>query len=494
MVRKLVLLLVPVLLGCLSSWGQSVQWVYGNKALEEGAEITVTGYDPVMGQMLLEMGIRNNTGKQLKVSVSKEYQELAEGSGVQLCVGTTCYPERVAKSDEFTLEPNETNTSFHANYLITDENKAGNSTVLFKIISGAESASVKVHFNYSVAVVPALEYRRVVVGEELTATWCGFCPRGMVGMANMKEKYPDSFIGIAVHDYSYNHDPMGVRGYADGILRFITSLPKILVDRRMTGDPFFDLESMYKQEMAKPVTSAIAVSVAYTDASQTVLSADIHNKFNFDAEDASYVYALVILENEVKGTASGYAQSNNYSGGTAVMGDFHTLPSPVPASRMVYQDVARTIFPEFEGMLSSVPVKFAKDEVLHATYDVELPPNVLNKEHIELVVLLIDRSTGEIVNAAKAAPSSTATATRLISVPTTEVTAVQQGPSISVSIKSDDAVSYSVELYDASGRLVSRRQTSANTPVSFLPDHSGVYFVRVTDGKQVVVKKVFWHR
>ncbi len=149
MIRKLVLFILPVLLGCMSSWGQSVQWVYGDKPVEEGAEITVTEYDPVMGQMLLEMGIRNNTNKQLDVSVSKEIQELAEGGGVQLCVGTTCYPEGVLKSDEFTLEPNETNTSFHANYLILDESKYGNSTVIFKITAGEETASVKVHFNYS---------------------------------------------------------------------------------------------------------------------------------------------------------------------------------------------------------------------------------------------------------------------------------------------------------------------------------------------------------
>lgn len=149
MIRKLALFILPVLLGCMSSWGQNVQWVYNDKVLEDGAEVTVTEYDPVMGQMLLELGIRNNTDKQLKVSVSKDNLELAKGGAVQLCVGTTCYPESVVKSDEFTLEPNETNTSFHANYLILDESKYGNSTVIFKLLSGDESISVKTHFNYS---------------------------------------------------------------------------------------------------------------------------------------------------------------------------------------------------------------------------------------------------------------------------------------------------------------------------------------------------------
>lgn len=51
--------------------------------------------------MLLELGIRNNTDKQLKVSVSKDNLELAEGCAVQLCVGTTCYPGSSCQIGEF---------------------------------------------------------------------------------------------------------------------------------------------------------------------------------------------------------------------------------------------------------------------------------------------------------------------------------------------------------------------------------------------------------
>ena len=42
-------------------------------------------------------------------------------------------------------------------------------------------------------------YVQKVVGEELTGTWCGWCPRGAVALENMRNKYPDTFIGIAVH-------------------------------------------------------------------------------------------------------------------------------------------------------------------------------------------------------------------------------------------------------------------------------------------------------
>lgn len=40
--------------------------------------------------------------------------------------------------------------------------------------------------------------------EEATGTWCGWCPRGEVYMNYLYAKYPEHFVGIAVHQ----KDPM----------------------------------------------------------------------------------------------------------------------------------------------------------------------------------------------------------------------------------------------------------------------------------------------
>ncbi|MDE6279924.1 MAG: hypothetical protein K2M05_08110, partial [Paramuribaculum sp.] len=51
---------------------------------------------------------------------------------------------------------------------------------------------------------------RNVVVEEGTGTWCGWCPRGIVGMEKMVNKYPDgTYIPIAVH----GRDIMQVESY-----------------------------------------------------------------------------------------------------------------------------------------------------------------------------------------------------------------------------------------------------------------------------------------
>ena len=43
-------------------------------------------------------------------------------------------------------------------------------------------------------------FNRKVVMEEGTGTWCGYCPEGMATILRMKEKYPDNFIAVAIHD------------------------------------------------------------------------------------------------------------------------------------------------------------------------------------------------------------------------------------------------------------------------------------------------------
>ncbi|RKX18640.1 MAG: hypothetical protein DRP35_08945, partial [Candidatus Zixiibacteriota bacterium] len=53
---------------------------------------------------------------------------------------------------------------------------------------------------FSLSQIP----KKFVVGEETGGTWCGWCPRGLVALKDMAHYYPDSWIGISIH----NGDPM----------------------------------------------------------------------------------------------------------------------------------------------------------------------------------------------------------------------------------------------------------------------------------------------
>lgn len=148
--KKLITLLVFTLCGWTGARSQTLQWIYKGEPVKAGQEITVTEYDPVMGQMLLELGIRNTGPTDLEVVVGKEDKSLVGGAEVQLCVGVNCYPATALKSEPFPLAAGETNETFHANYVFPDEPVYGTSTTVFTLSSGQETTSVTVHFDYSV--------------------------------------------------------------------------------------------------------------------------------------------------------------------------------------------------------------------------------------------------------------------------------------------------------------------------------------------------------
>lgn len=129
---------------------QALEWIYKGEPVRAGQEITITEYDPVMGQLYLELGIRNNGKSDLEVVVGKEDKQLVAGAEVQLCVGVNCYPATALRSEPFIVAAGQTDESFHVNCVLPDEHTYGVSTSVFTLSSGDETASVTVHFDYSV--------------------------------------------------------------------------------------------------------------------------------------------------------------------------------------------------------------------------------------------------------------------------------------------------------------------------------------------------------
>ena len=179
------------------------------------------------------------------------------------------------------------------------------------------------------AVTPAPG--KVVVGEEATGTWCGWCPRGAVFMEYMHDNYEGYFAGIAVH----NADPMEVTEYDDGF--GASSFPNLQVDRSGWIDPS-EVELNFISSIQEEVDATVDMAGYYSNG-----QFDVTATVNALADLNNYSIAVAIIENNVTGTGSGWPQVNYYSGGATVMGGYENLPDPVPAADMVYQEVARAI-------------------------------------------------------------------------------------------------------------------------------------------------------
>lgn len=200
-------------------------------------------------------------------------------------------------------------------------------------------------------IIPA-EHKRVFV-EEATGTWCQWCPRGAVWMARMQERYPDHFVGVAVH----NGDPMTVSEYDSGLGDLISGYPSSVVDRGADIDPS-NMEIDFIERVQLAPTAILCESVDYTPGNATF---DVHLQVVLLGDiTSSWKVAFVVSEDSVTGSGSGWNQANAYSGGgngelTGAGLEWHNEPFSVPASKMIYNHVARAIAPSFSGDANSFP-------------------------------------------------------------------------------------------------------------------------------------------
>ncbi|MBO4753898.1 MAG: Omp28-related outer membrane protein [Bacteroidales bacterium] len=230
-------------------------------------------------------------------------------------------------------------------------------------------------------------YMRVMVAEEGTGSWCGWCVRGLVGMAYMRETYPDTFIGIGVH----NGDEYTVRIYDNGL--GIGSFPSAKINRVKLVDPNSAELERNLQDMYPFSDINMKLAAKAGDDNKVKFTVELTSLTN--QTDAQYNIAFVVLEDNLPIT-----QQNYYSGGgNGPMGGFEDLPR---AAEIEIDDVARAIYPSFAGSNTLVPSQITRGEVYTIEYEAVLP-TIADGNNVWAAVLLINRASGEIVQAAKVA-------------------------------------------------------------------------------------------
>jgi hypothetical protein len=236
-------------------------------------------------------------------------------------------------------------------------------------------------------------FDRNVVMEEGTGTWCGWCPSGYVAAERMKANHPNDFVNIAVH---YG-DEMEVTAYIDSAK--FTQFPRCTMNRILKDMPISPtaVDGYYSQLKAIPTIGRITTTA---DLSSDRNSVNITSSANFSYTGTGrYSYAYVLLEDSIVG----YGQTNFYAGNfNGEMGGFENLSKSV---KMPFYDVARGIYPKYEGENLTDGVESGKNYT--QSYTITIPTTVQHVWKLSVVALLIDESTGEIVNAFKTPVSVT---------------------------------------------------------------------------------------
>jgi hypothetical protein len=343
-----------------------------------------------------------------------------------------------------------------------------------------------------VSAVPYLPAKKVLA-EEATGTWCGWCPRGTCNMNYMAETYPETWIGVAVH----NGDPMVVADYdgaMGGIIPGFAGYPSVTTDRTSGDSDPSDLEAGYLRRINAISPATIAIVNAAWNPETRELSFDLESEF-VAAVNSELRFGVIFTEDGLSGTSSQWAQANYYSGGgQGVMCGFETLPNPVPAAQMVYDHVARKILDTPYGTPNSLPTEIAAGETVSYHYSYVLP-DTWNYDNLHVIGFLVDSETKEILNAENVISSWVGVESGLFDKAVT-VYPNPAGDFTKIDFTLNQASKARVDVYDMFGKLVYSVKES-NLPagknsitVQSNTFTNGMYVMKLTIGNNVVSRKI----
>ena len=345
-------------------------------------------------------------------------------------------------------------------------------------------------------VTPALG--KMVVGEEGTGTWCGWCPRGAVNMDIMSNQFDGFWAGIAVH----NGDPMTVANYDTGIGALIGGYPSSLVDRGTEIDPSA-MQTDFLERIVIAPTATLEAGAAFNPVNRWL---EVSMTANFVSPATNgYRMAIVLTEDSVTGDDSGYAQANYYSNSADLIDpagfNWIDLPSTVPAADMKYDHVARGIFPSFDGV-SMFPSTVNPGDA-HTLNTYMTVPADWNVDEMHIVGLLIDPQ-GRIDNAGYASFNDALQNGFVLSTDEVEgelinpVFSMFPNPatnSTTISVTTSKSENVTLTVYDFAGNKIVARDlgvVSGNNSATFSTASlaKGIYAVELTVGNKTEVKKL----
>ena len=265
--------------------------------------------------------------------------------------------------------------------------------VVVKIIKVNDNSRIEVTEDSQITgemTVSELSFEQNVLVEEFTGTWCGFCPRGIVGMEYMNENYGnDGFIGIAGH---YNDDMVSPT-YIEVVNTFSQgSYPSAVVNRTYYYDPSKENNLEYYEYLRPyPSFAGIDLSAQYDAASNTI-HVSSETQFAIDSNNSPYELTFVLCQNNV----GPYAQTNYFAGGS--YGPLDGWENYGAVVSWIYEDVARWTASSF-GITGSLPSTIKSGEKY--SYDLDINAGSYNVDECFVVAILLDTTNYRVVNSAK---------------------------------------------------------------------------------------------
>ena len=239
--------------------------------------------------------------------------------------------------------------------------------------------------------------------EEATGSWCGWCPRGAVGLKLLNRTFRDDVVTVAVH----SNDPMELPDYSLNASGF----PSCQINRGDFFDPYygssdqvFGIKKDVEAAMRQYTIGEIAVNAEWTDDNQTAIKVNTTTTFVENVKSSPYQIGYLLLEDKQTGTTSDWYQSNYFANSNNNDPNLKTLAGkPAKMQDVKYDYVPVATWQHQYGVEGSLPATITSEVPMNYTYTLDISGNtrIQNKNRLSVVALLLNKNTGEVLNAAK---------------------------------------------------------------------------------------------
>ncbi len=334
-------------------------------------------------------------------------------------------------------------------------------------------------------------FRRRVVIEDHTGVWCENCPAGIWGLDSLKEVAPDNIAPISVQNNNGIPNPrLVVDAYDAGLSGAgCTQFPSGWVNRTYIEHPWgngsynFDDEkswvSLFYQIMEEVPEAGISVT-GYFNANRTYINARASVRTAELKDNLDWRIVYVLTEDSV----TGFYQNNKYSGMSTWVGGWESRPRNVS---VVFNDIARGIYPSFYGEKGSMPSTIAVGDVAEYTYGIAVPYTAVDSkgntveiiqdaDKLNLIAMLVDGTTNRVVNAAMVRVSDVPEAVEGVvgDALQARVWAVDNG----VNVSTGQDVNFVATMYSVDGRVIATTDGKGEAILS-AAGYKGVAIVQV---------------
>ena len=391
----------------------------------EWSDMYGSDYGALYMQVLLEGEFADNTATpsitgeyyaQLGGSTQVAVSLLNNGASPLTSIDYTITTDGVAGAEQhLELEsPIAFNNSGRATIEVAADAEAGSKTKTLTVtkVNGQVNNAPVTTSDFTLITLEKLIARNVAV-EQFTGTGCGWCPRGHVGMAKMREAFGDRFIGIAIHQYSNQSSDAMYLAPSKYANHGLNGAPSCRLNRGESMDPYYgsgeDVLYDMQQALAVPALAEVSVS-GVMDTNKTKIDA----KATLTPLIAgNYTLEFVAVADGLTGTGAGWQQTNYYSSQYASQTGI--TKSSLPEDLQYLFDLRSTFTGTFNDVAIASSYVSSKNQVEKLTltaneeqevsYTITMPTytklkNALKDDQIYVVALLVD-AQGKIVQAAK---------------------------------------------------------------------------------------------